>query len=127
MRTHTRYRYFNPNPNGTNVGDCAIRAICAATGKEWDDVFVSLSVQAYSLKDMPSANRVWGRYLKQLGYVRHTIQEYDMTVEEFAETHEHGKYILCLDGHVVCVDNGYYYDTWDSGDGIPIYYFTLDG
>ena len=28
------WEYYNPNPAGKRVGDCVIRAICKATGKE---------------------------------------------------------------------------------------------
>lgn len=30
---------------------------------------------------------------------------------------------ILIDGHVVCVQDGYYYDSWDSGNEIPIYYW----
>lgn len=28
-----------------------------------------------------------------------------------------------IDGHVVCVQDGFYWDTWDSGQEIPVYYW----
>ena len=31
--------YFNPNPAGARTGDCVIRAICAATGQDWDTTY----------------------------------------------------------------------------------------
>lgn len=34
-----------------------------------------------------------------------------------------GRYLLALDQHVVAVVDGDYYDTWDSGNEIPIYYW----
>ena len=37
-----------------------------------------------------------------------------------------GKYLLATGTHVVTVIDGDYYDTWDSGDEIPIYYFTKE-
>lgn len=33
------WEYYNPNPAGKRVGDCVIRAICKATGKDWTTVF----------------------------------------------------------------------------------------
>lgn len=30
------FSYFNPNPEGKQVGDCTVRAIAKATGKSWD-------------------------------------------------------------------------------------------
>ena len=38
------YRYFNPNPCGRVVGDCAVRAICAALGLDWDKAHDLLSL-----------------------------------------------------------------------------------
>jgi hypothetical protein len=40
--------------------------------------------------------------------------------------HPTGYYLLALDEHVVAVRNGYYYDTWDSGDMIVLYYWEKE-
>lgn len=45
------------------------------------------------------------------------------TVADFCRDHPNGTYILAIEGHVVAVDHGDWYDTWDSGDEIPIYYW----
>lgn len=50
----------NPNPNGAYVEDCVIRAIAIATGRSWDDVYIHVCLQGYLMKNMPSANKVWG-------------------------------------------------------------------
>ena len=42
---------------------------------------------------------------------------------QFSYDHPEGEYILGTGNHVVTVINGDYYDTWDSGNEIPIYYF----
>lgn len=52
------FREFNPNPKQKRVGDCVIRAICAATDREWDDVYCALLAEGFKLKNMPSANDV---------------------------------------------------------------------
>lgn len=52
------WRAFNPNPHGARVGDCAVRACCAATGKAWERVFCALTVESMMRGDMPSANHV---------------------------------------------------------------------
>lgn len=75
---------------------------------------------------MPSANYVWGAYLKNLGYRRHLIDDHGQniyTVVDFCMEHPRGTYILCIDGHAVCVQDGYIFDTWDSGGEIPVYYW----
>ena len=122
-----RWVYFNPNPvRGQRVGDCAVRAICKALDLDWETVFTGLMVQACALSDMPSANYVWGSYLAKQGFHRKLVEQserYIYTVNDFCTDHPTGTYILCIDGHVVTAQNGKYYDTWDSGNEIPVYYW----
>lgn len=120
------YRPYNPNPDGNRVGDCTVRAICKATGKTWMEVHLWLFIIGHYLHDMQSANRVWGAYLRKLGFRRHLIDDdkFDYTVEDFCREHPEGIYILAIDGHVVCAVDGFYYDSWDSGHEIPVYYWT---
>jgi len=45
----------------------------------------------------------------------------------FAEEHPEGTYILSMPGrHVVTVVDGAYYDSWDSGEECPVYYWTKE-
>jgi hypothetical protein len=117
------YRPYNPNPDGNRVGDCTVRAICRATGKNWDHTYCALAAYGLACKDMPSANHVWGRYLRDNGFHRQLIEE-DCTVEDFCRDNPEGTYILAIGDHVVCVDGGFYWDSWDSGQEIPVYYWT---
>lgn len=122
------YKEFNPNPRGRKVGDCTVRAISKATGQDWHEVYVNLCVQGLLMGDMPSANAVWGSYLRSNGFNRRMIPDTctaNYTVSDFATEHPDGTYILALSGHVVTVKNGDYWDSWDSGKEIPIYYWTL--
>lgn len=119
--------FYNPNPNGRFVGDCAVRAITKLLDKSWDEVYVAISVSGYIKKDMPSGNSVWGSYLKRNGYVKRLLPDFCpecYSVREFCHDYPIGKYLLVLDGHVVTVVDGDYYDTWDSGNEIPDYYWT---
>lgn len=116
----TLYKPYNPNPNKNRVGDCTVRAICKATGQSWNRVYAWLSAYGFIAKDMPSANHVWGRYLRDQGYVRRLV-------EDFCQEHPEGTYILAIDGHVVCAVDGFYYDSWDSGQEMPVFYWTKEG
>lgn len=123
------YSQFNPNPIGKNVGDCTVRAICKATGKEWGDVYLGLCMQGYLMGDMPSANSVWGAYLHNLGYSRGIVPDSCpecYTVADFATEYPEGTYILALSGHVVCVKDGNVYDSWNSSGETPIYFWRKD-
>lgn len=120
------FREFNPNPKQKRVGDCVIRAICAAIDREWDVVYCALLTEGFKLKDMPSANDVWGTFLYDQGFVRGTLENICpscYTVKDFCDEFDEGTYILALPTHIVTVKNGDYYDTWDSGDEKPIYYW----
>ena len=120
---------YNANPDGRRTNDCTIRAICKLTGKSWDEIHCDTFVVAHAMRDMQEANRVWGRYLRMNGYKRHALPD-DCpdcyTVREFCADHPHGKYMLALDGHVVAVEDGNYYDTWDSGNETAIYYWKKE-
>ena len=118
--------FYNPNPEGNLVGDCVIRAISKATNQSWEQTFKGVVETAFQLKDMPSSNYVWAAYLRKLGFSKHIIPDSCpdcYTIRHFAQEHPRGIFILGTGTHVVCVANGNYYDSWDSGDEVPIYYF----
>lgn len=77
--------------------------------------------------DMPSANAVWGAYLKSKGFERNIVPNTCpdcYSVQEFCKDHPNGTFVVALSGHVVTVKDGKLYDTWDSRDEIPIYYWS---
>ena len=37
------FKYYNANPLGRNVSDCAVRAISLATNRSWDETYCELS------------------------------------------------------------------------------------
>ena len=118
---------YNPNPEGNKTIDCTVRAITKATGKDWEDVYIQLCLHGLVLGDMPNKNYVWGSYLKSQGFKRYIIPDECpdcYTVADFADDHPLGTFVLALSGHVVAVSQGDYYDSWDSGREIPLYYWT---
>ena len=122
-----RWRPYNPNPMKNRVGDCTVRAIAKAMDQDWEKTYAGLTAYGFMCRDMPSANNVWGRYLKQNGFKRYLVDDHGQdiyTVEDFCIDNPVGTYILAIDGHVVCVKDGFYYDTWDSGQEEPIYYWA---
>lgn len=119
----------NLNPFGKHVGDCVVRALSLALDQDWDTTYLELMSQGFSMKDMPSSNAVWGQYLKNKGYKRYVIPDECpdcYTVDEFCMDNPQGVYILGTGTHVVTVKDGSYYDTWDSGREIPLYYFEKE-
>lgn len=54
------FSFYNPNPTGKNVGDCAVRALSKALGQDWLVTYLGICIQGALAGDMPSANAVWG-------------------------------------------------------------------
>ena len=120
---------FNPNPKNARVGDCAVRAVSKAVGQDWTDTYIALCCEGLAFRDMPSSNFVWGMYLKKYGFEEHMISSVCpecVTVAQFAKDHPKGRYVLATQNHVVTVDEGNYFDTWDSGNEIVLYYFQKE-
>lgn len=120
---------FNPNPNGKHVGDCVVRALSKVMDTSWERTYIELCLQGFMMSDLPSANYVWGNYLKGRGFKQKLLQEdcpECYTVKDFCKEHEEGVYVLATGSHVVAVVDGDYYDSWDSGDEIPVYIFEKE-
>ena len=131
MRYNTMsFIFYNPNPSGKRTGDCVIRAIAKATGQDWERAYTNLCVEGYTLYDLPSSNRVWGSYLQSRNFEKIQLSNTCpdcYTVKQFCEDNPKGIYVLALGNltadHAVTVIDGNYFDVWDSGDEIPLYYF----
>ena len=120
------YIPYNPNPKRKSTIDCTIRALARALNTDWDDAYLQLCMKGFVMKNMPSANEVWHELLKDNGFTRYVIPNTCpdcYTVRAFAYEHPTGLYVLGTGSHVVTVENGDYYDNWDSGDEVPIYYW----
>ena len=120
------YVSYNANPDGNRVGDCTIRAISKVLGQTWEQTYAGVAVEGMAIYNMPSANVVWNNYLKRKGFKRYIIPDdlpEDYSVRDFCRDNPKSTFLLALSGHVVAVIDGNYYDTWDSGDEIPIYFW----
>ena len=118
--------YYNPNPTGRNVGDCAVRAISKAFNIDWEEAYDLISDAARLMGDMPSADSVWGAVLRQYGFYRRAIPNSCpdcYTAEDFCIDHPYGTYVLGFGGHVATVKDGRLFDSWNSIKEIPQYYW----
>lgn len=114
-----RWHEYNPNPKKKNVGDCSLRAYCAAFGWTWEEAFEKSSEIAKDEAIMMDTHKTCEKVMEGEGYVLDEefkkSKRKDLTVSEFALTHPYGTYFLNTHGHLLCVKDGEYWDSWDSG------------
>lgn len=118
----------NPNPLGRQTGDCVIRAIAIATDHSWRETYRELCKLGEMQADMPNSNMIWGMYLRKRGAKQFLLPENCpdcITVAAFAERYRNGIYVIGTGDHAVCVIDGDWYDSWDSGAEVPTYFWKV--
>lgn len=123
------YKFYNANPSKKLVGDCVIRAISKASGLSWKTVHLLTAIESNKQDDIQNSNVVWGAILRELGFSKYAIPNTCpdcYTIRDFCYDHPFGIYVLATGSHVVAVEDGNYYDSWDSGDEVPIYYWRKE-
>lgn len=121
-----KYIEYNNNPVGRSVGDCAVRAISKALDYDWESAYVLLAINGLNMGDMPNSDSVWGATLRQEGFYRKAIPNTCpecYTAEDFANDHPYGTYVLGFGGHVATIIDGVLYDSWNSSQLIPQYFW----
>lgn len=119
-------RRYNANSRNHNTGDCVIRALSIAYGIRYDEVHREL----LSIYSEYQYKFVWTQFINKYGYVSHGKPDTDpstgevirhpITLDEFAEMYSGGTYIVSVgkrpntSDHLVCVENGTIWDTWNS-------------
>ena len=118
----------NPNPAHKQVPDCVIRAICIALNLPWLQVSDELYSVAREDFSISSDDNVWGHYLYKLGFEPFLLPQSCprcVTVEAFTKMYPKGTYIIGTGSHAVAVIDGNYYDSWDSGQQIPSFFWRI--
>lgn len=118
----TRWKYYQPNKKDIKdeYGDCVIRALTKALGMEWLEVFDDIQPISRELQVPFNCKPCYERYLAEKGYIWKSDKvakgKKKLTPQTFYKEHPTGTYILRQAHHLVTVVDGYFYDTWDSGD-----------
>lgn len=123
------YQYYNPNPAGRSVGDCAIRAIAKALGIGWEEAYAKVIVNGFRMNDMPSSDSVWGSVLRMNGFYRTAVPNTCpdcYTIEDFCEDNPEGTFVLGTGTHTATVMDGILFDSWNSLMETPIYVWFKD-
>ena len=119
----------NPNPLGKQTSDCVVRAIAIATNKSWRRVYEGLCGLGNTECEMPNSNYVWGLYLKEHGAKQFLLPESCpacITVKAFCRKYPEGTYVIGTGSHAVAVIDGDWYDSWDSGEEVPTYFWRVE-
>ena len=118
----------NPTPLGKQTSDCVVRAIAIATDTSWRRVYGDLCDLGNVECEMPTTNVVWGIHLNELGGRQFLLPEscpQCITIRAFCERFPTGVYVIGTGSHAVCVIDGDYYDSWDSGNEVPCYFWKV--
>ena len=103
--------------------------ICVLEELSWREAFVAVADICLNEFDMPSSDKMWGMFLSRRGYTKHMLSDRCpdcYTVRDFCRDYSRGRYCVKTPSHVIAVINGDYYDTFDTGDEIPIYYWRKE-
>lgn len=77
---------------------------------------------------MPSADAVWGHYIQLRGGEPFSLPKSCprcTTIKDFARIFPQGRYVIGTGSHAIAVIDGDYYDSWDSGDEIPSFFWRI--
>ena len=120
------YSYYNPHPSKDRIGDCVIRAISKALNQSWEETYIELCLLGYIMGDLPSSNRVWDSYLNTQGFKRHIVSAECLdcyTINDFCKEYPQGTFVIGTGTHCVAIEDGCIFDTWNSSDETPIYFY----
>lgn len=107
-----RFIYYNQNPDGEKESDCVTRAISLATGLD----YVNVRRKLYHTAKLNNCSKLciccYRLLLENVLWLKPVYCE-NMTINEFADMHPSGTYLLRVDGHLTCLIDGAIYDIWD--------------
>ncbi len=111
------YKFYNNNPYGRHVSDCAVRAIALATDRSWDQTYEELSNYAKQQGITFSEIEFIDDYLDRQ-YISYCQNKRDkiVTVGDFADLKIKGTWLVTMGGHITCIIDGVIYDTFDPSD-----------
>lgn len=121
------YINFQPNDKDpkakkgeSKYGDCSVRAICKAEDLTWLEAYDLMYKYSREVQCPMNCKHGWEYILKKLGYEYHSLGRIQKgqkrpTIESFANEHPVGTFLPVIAGHDVCIKNGDWYDTFNSG------------
>lgn len=107
-----RFQYLNVNPNNQKRNDCVTRAISLASGLPYPTIRKKLRHTAKLLDCEKLCVSCYEFLIREvLGGVPRNCE--GMTVNDFADLHPYGTYLLRMDGHICTLIDFTLYDIFD--------------
>ena len=107
-----RYVYYNQNDDKITRNDCVTRAISLASGLPYSTIRRKLRYTARLLDCEKLCVSCYKFLIREvLGGVPINCER--MTVNDFAELHPHGTYLLRMNGHITTLIDYTVYDIFD--------------
>lgn len=94
---------------------------------DWEEAYAFLCAKGYEMRDMPSSNAVIVSVLIDNGFEEHSLMRKCKdcyTIDMFCRDHPQGVYAVFAEGHVIACIDGIVYDSFDSRNLIPLFYFV---
>lgn len=115
----------NLNPEEKITDDCVVRAISKVLGDTWEETYIGVVMSGLKHHDLFQKGYVWMDYLTGKGFKKYSIPNTCpdcYSIRDFCADHPRGTYLLGTGSHVVAVIDGDYFDSWDSGEEVPLFY-----
>lgn len=127
------FHYYNANPKGKRVCDCAVRALSTAMNQSYADTVRGLAESSIKTCYSFASTENIGKYLEASGWKKHKQpRNWDNTrirgqqfIEDIVPS---GVTVICSIGskHVSCIIKNQFWDTWDCTDGIVNTWWTKE-
>ena len=110
-----KFIYYNRNPDGNKASDCVTRAISLSTNLPYSKVRQKLHYSA-KLFECEKLNVDCYSHLLEDVFKFPKIYCNGFTINQFADTHPFGVYLVRMDGHISTIWDGKVIDIWDCRD-----------
>ena len=116
MGNTSTFQYTNPHPKkAKGLGDCTIRALSIATGKDWLEIYDELTALGREMLAPQNDMKVIHAYAENIGTkIPVKVDGKRLTAHDICQMRGSHTYIIRTAGHVACVKNKKLRDTWDS-------------
>lgn len=123
-----------PNPTekvgrATKKADCVVRAFSIVTGYSWLESFDILAEHARRTYNMVNDPLNYCEVFRERGYTEYTEKavkgQKRLTVEQFAQQHPTGRYMVKVAHHLTAVIDGVIKDAWNTSNEVVYKYFEV--